>query len=190
MKLTARKVTWIGLLVSQAVVLHILERLLPVPQLAPGVKLGLANIATLVALHVLPWQEAFLVVILRILLGSFLGGGVTSFLFSFSGGVLSYLVMSGLLYYGRSCFSLPAISVAAAFTHNAGQLFMAALVVETFNIYVYFPVLAVSALFTGFFIGATSALVLNRLTHTPLLHALPAPSPALFFTRSPFSGPQ
>ncbi len=148
--------------------LHGVERLLPVPQLAPGVKLGLANIVTLVALNVLPWGDAWLVLVLRSFLGALLGGGASGVLFSLSGGVLSFLVMSWLLRY-QKLFSIPAISVAGAFSHNLGQILMAALVVETFNIFVYLPVLAVSALVTGFFTGVISELTISALRQSRLM---------------------
>ena len=148
--------------------LHGVERLLPVPQLAPGVKLGLANIVTLVALNVLPWGDAWLVLILRSFLGALLGGGASGVLFSLSGGILSFLVMSLLLRH-QKLFSIPAISVAGAFSHNLGQILMATLVVETFNIFVYFPVLAVSALVTGFFTGVISELTISALRHSRLM---------------------
>jgi len=166
--MSARRITWIGVLVSQALVLHAIERLLPIPQIAPGVKLGLANIVTLVALNILPWGDAFLVLVIRSSLGALLGGGVSSMLFSLAGGILSFLVMSLLMKYQGTFFSIPGISVAGAFLHNVGQLLMAALIVETFNIYVYFPILAASALVTGFFTGVVSDLIITAISQARL----------------------
>ena len=151
--MNTRRITWIGVLVSQALVLHTVERMLPIPQLAPGVKLGLANIITLVALNILPWSDAFLVMVLRSMLGALLGGGASGVLFSLAGGAFSFLAMSFLMRYRDVLFSIAAISVGGAFLHNVGQLLMASLIVETFNILVYFPILAASALVTGFFTG-------------------------------------
>ena len=174
--MSVRRITWIGVLVSQALMLHGVERLLPVPQLAPGVKLGLANIVTLVALSILPWGDAWLVLVLRSSLGALLGGGASSILFSLAGGILSFLVMSLLLRY-QGLFSIPAISVAGAFSHNVGQILMAALVVETFNIFVYFPILAISALVTGFFTGVISDLIIRALRHSRLVPMVPSAPP-------------
>ncbi|NMB46891.1 MAG: Gx transporter family protein [Firmicutes bacterium] len=170
--MTARRVTWIGVLISQALVLHGVERLLPIPQLAPGVKLGLANIVTLVALNILPWEDALLVVILRSTLGALLGGGASGVLFSLAGGILSFLVMSYLMRYKDTLFSMPGISIAGAFLHNVGQLLVAALVVDTFNIIVYFPILAASALITGFFTGVISDLIITAISHARLQPAV------------------
>ena len=62
----------IALLVGLGVVLHRLEALLPLP--TPWVKLGLANIMTLIALVFLGFRAAVEVTLLRVLLGSVLGG--------------------------------------------------------------------------------------------------------------------
>ena len=47
------KIVYIGLLVAQALVLHIIERMIPVPFVTPGAKLGLANLITVIALYTL-----------------------------------------------------------------------------------------------------------------------------------------
>jgi heptaprenyl diphosphate synthase len=166
--MSTRRITWIGVLVSLALMLHGVERLLPVPQLAPGVKLGLANIVTLVALSILPRGDAFLIVILRSTLGPLLGGGGSGVLFSLAGGILSFLAMAFLMQYRGTLFSMPGISIAGAFLHNVGQLLVAALMVETFNIAIYFPVLVASALVTGFFTGVVSDMIITAITNARL----------------------
>ena len=67
-----RRMAVIALLVGLGVVLHRLEAMLPLP--TPWVKLGLANIMTLVALVFLGFRAAVEVTLLRVLLGSVLGG--------------------------------------------------------------------------------------------------------------------
>ena len=109
----------IALLVGLGVVLHRLEALLPLP--TPWVKLGLANIMTLIALVFLGFRAALEVTLLRILLGSVLGGTFLSptFFLSLAGGLASVGIM-GLLYREgrRRAFSLVGISVAAAYAHT------------------------------------------------------------------------
>ena len=69
------KIVYISLLVAQALVLHIFERMIPVPFITPGAKLGLANLVIVVALYTLDsYKEAFLVLFLRILLSTMFGG--------------------------------------------------------------------------------------------------------------------
>ncbi len=108
----------IALLVGLGVILHRMEALLPLP--TPWVKLGLANIMTLIALVFLGFRAAVEVTLLRVLLGSVLGGTFLSptFFLSLAGGLASVAVM-GLLYReGRRAFSLVGISVAAAYAHT------------------------------------------------------------------------
>ena len=56
------KMVYISLLVAQALVLFIFERMIPVPFITPGAKLGLANIVIVIALYTLDnYKEVFLV---------------------------------------------------------------------------------------------------------------------------------
>ncbi len=148
-----RKTAVLGLLVSMALMLHGVEGMLPVPYVAPGVKLGLANMVSLVAIVIFGLQEALLVVVLRTFLGALLGGVPSSFLFSGAGGILSTVVM--YLVYSRTGgrFSFIGISIIGAVMHNVGQLLVASFIVENFGLYYYLPVMMVSAVITGFFIG-------------------------------------
>ena len=52
------KTVYLALLVAQSLALFLFEGLIPLPFLAPGAKLGLANLITLIALYTLPrWQD-------------------------------------------------------------------------------------------------------------------------------------
>ena len=89
----SRKIVYIGLLVSQALVLHIFENMIPVPFVTPGAKLGLANLVTVLALYTLSKKETLLVLFLRLTLGSIFGGSLSAFMYSAAGGILSFLAM-------------------------------------------------------------------------------------------------
>jgi len=112
-----------ALLVGLGVVLHRLEVFLPLP--SPWIKLGLANIMTLIALVFLGFKEAVTVTVLRVILGSMVGGtflGPTFFL-SLAGGLAGAVTM-GLVYgKGSGPLSLVGVSVAAAFSHTAAIFF-------------------------------------------------------------------
>lgn len=113
-----RRLATLALLVGLGVVLHRLEALLPLP--TPWVKLGLANIMSLIALVFLGFRAALEVTLLRVLLGSVLSGTFLSptFFLSLAGGLASVCIM-GLLYReGRRTFSMVGISVAAAYAHT------------------------------------------------------------------------
>lgn len=65
-------------------------------------------------------------------------------------------------------FSVLGISVAGGVFHNVGQLIVAMLVVETFSVGYYFPVLLITGLLTGLLIGIVSAEMLKRLKNIQL----------------------
>jgi riboflavin transporter FmnP len=71
---STKRLALIAMLVAQATILHYLEGLLPNPVPIPGVKLGLANIITLLALILYDFKTALNVVVLRTILGSLLNG--------------------------------------------------------------------------------------------------------------------
>jgi len=157
-----RKITMLAIIISQALVLHYIEGFIPV--LAPGAKLGLANIMTMVTLALFGFREAMIVVIIRSVLGSLLGGSVTGILYSLSGGILSGLIMSILYLNFPSYFSLMGISTAGAVFHNIGQLLTASWIFGTIGIlYTYLPVLMLAAVVTGYFNGLVTRYILNYL---------------------------
>jgi heptaprenyl diphosphate synthase len=160
---STRKMVLLSVLVSQALVLHVIERMIPVPVPIPGIKLGLANVISLFTIIIFGWKEATLVVFLRTILGSFFGGGISSFLYSFSGGIISTIAMALLYKYFKKVFSLIAISVVGAVCHNIGQILVASLVVSNVNLFYYLPVLLISAVITGIFIGMTVQLTMKPL---------------------------
>ena len=75
-------------------VLFVLDSAIPKP--VPWIKLGLANIITLALLVCVGWRVALSVHLMRIVIGAIFWGGLFSpfFLLSFSGGIVSFLVMA------------------------------------------------------------------------------------------------
>ena len=67
-----QKLTFIAVLVAQALILHIIEGMLPVIFITPGAKLGLSNIITLTSLYMLGFKDTFAVLMLRIILNGLL----------------------------------------------------------------------------------------------------------------------
>lgn len=158
-----RRLMMMGLFVSMALVLHIAEKMMPIPFIAPGVKLGLSNIITLTVLIFLGFKDAFLVLLARILLSSVFAGGLSGFIYSISGGILSLLIMELTRRLGKEDVSVIGISVIGAVFHNIGQLLAAALVIKNVNIFVYFPILFLAAVGTGVFVGLTTKYLLGYL---------------------------
>ncbi|TCW41898.1 heptaprenyl diphosphate synthase [Thermohydrogenium kirishiense] len=152
-KLSAKKIVYISMLVSQALVLNIIESFIPVPIPVPGIKIGLANIVTLVTILMFGFKESLIVVVLRTLLAQLLVGNITAFLFSVSGGILSACIMYIVYKRYSRYFSLVGVSVFGSVAHNVGQLFVAAIVINNFLIFSYLPVLVMAGIIMGIFTG-------------------------------------
>lgn len=151
-----RKMVFIALLVAQAIVLNIIERMIPVPFISPGAKLGLANIITVVAIYMLTFKDALLIVILRTTMASLLVGTGFSFFYSISGGLLSLIAMYITYRIGKKYISIIGVSIIGAVFHNIGQIIIATLVVQNIKIAAYLPVLLIAGIGTGIFVGITA----------------------------------
>lgn len=157
------RVAYFGVFTALALIFSYVETLIPVNLGIPGVKLGLANLIIVVALCKMRLSEAYLLSVVRVLLAGFIFGNYFSIIYSLAGGLLSLTVMALLKKWGG--FSLQGISIAGGVFHNIGQLIVAAVVVETFSVTYYFPVLLVAGLLTGLVIGIVAEMMLKRLVN-------------------------
>lgn len=148
------------MLTAVAMILSYVESLLPSVGI-PGVKMGLANIAVIFALFRFGWKEAAALSLVRVVLVSLLFGSVGAMLYSLAGAVLSLAVMALLCRIDR--FSTVGISVAGGVAHNAGQILMAMLILQTKQLLGYLPVLAVSGIAGGVLTGLAAALLIRRI---------------------------
>ena len=157
----------LGLFVAQSLVLYIVEGMIPVPFIAPGAKLGLANLITVIALYALPHKrDVCLILLLRIVLATAFAGGINAFLYSVAGAVFSLGIM--MLLKNSNKFSIIGVSAAGGIFHNLGQLIIASLVVENARLMLYLPVLSVAGAGTGILIGITTLFTLRHLQKLPL----------------------
>ena len=159
MKKTKRLVL-LAMLTAVAMILSYVESLLPSVGI-PGVKMGLANIAVIFALFRFGWKEAAALSLVSVVLVSLLFGSVGAMLYSLAGAVLSLAVMALLRRIDR--FSTVGISVAGGVAHNAGQILMAMLILQTKQLLGYLPVLAVSGIAGGVLTGLAAALLIRRI---------------------------
>lgn len=158
-----RMLVFVSVLVAQGMILSFIESMLPIPFIAPGAKLGLANIVTLSAIYLLTFKQATAVVLLRVILTAATFGSLSSFLYSFAGGVFSLLIMAALLKVFRDEISLMGVSVAGAVAHNLGQLFVAAFIIRNILILTYLPILLIVAVPTGIFVGIVAKILIKYL---------------------------
>ncbi len=163
-----QRLTFLAVLVAQALVLYIVESMIPVPFITPGAKLGLSNIITVASLYLFGFKDTFVVVLLRILLSTFFGGSISSLIYSLSGGILSLLFMHLAKALGKDDISIMGVSITGAFFHNVGQVLSAAAIIQNINVVIYLPLLTVSGIGTGFFVGITANYLLNALKKLPI----------------------
>lgn len=158
---SVQKMARVSMLIAAAIALGWIERMIPLENVLPGVKLGLANVVVLVALDRFGTKEAVLVMLLRVLLSGFLFSTPSALLYSLSGGILSLVVMIPALHWKR--LSLIGVSVLGATCHNIGQWIAVVFVTQTSGIILYLPILMLSGLACGFVTGLIAAAVLRCL---------------------------
>ena len=108
-----------GILLALALLLSYIEVLLPLSIGIPGVKLGLANLASLICLYLFGLRRAALISLLRIILTGFLFGNMAAILYSLSGATLS--LTAAVLAKRSQLFGEIGVSVIGAIFHNLGQ---------------------------------------------------------------------
>mgnify|MGYP000890030718 FL=1 len=164
-----KKLVVLALFVSQALVLSIIESFIPIPVGIPGIKLGLANIITMILIMHFGLKETLAVVVVRCLLSSIFGGGLVIFLFSVAGGILSALVMYFLNKRMSRFLSVVGISISGAVAHNIGQVLVAVVILQTSAVLSYLPVLMVSGIIMGCFVGFCSMFLSRAIEKTNIL---------------------
>ena len=147
--MNTKKIAYCGLLTTVALLLSYIERMLAIPMIIPGMKLGLANITVLIALYLFDNKTAFCISILRILISGILFTGFASFLYSAAGAFLSFIVMS----FFKKRNTIITVSILGGISHNIGQIIIACIVVENIGLFYYMPFLIILGIITGFFTG-------------------------------------
>ena len=157
----AKKVSLYGILVSLAFIASYIEVLNPFNFHIPGMKLGLANIAVLVALYTGGAQAGLTVSIIRIILVGLTFGNPYSAIYGLSGGVLSLAVM--ILLKRTDFFGMMGVSMAGGVAHNIGQLLCAMILLKLPAVFTYLSYLILVGTVTGALIGIIDEEVLKRL---------------------------
>lgn len=158
-----RKMVFLSILVAIGLGLSVMESVIPLPIMVPGAKLGLSNMVVLVTLVVFGLKEGIMVSLLKSIVLMLVTGSVSSFMYSFSGALLSSLAMSIGYKYFSNIFSLIGISILGALFHNLAQITLASFMMNNMRIYTYLPFLMLTSLFTGYFVGITSTYIIKNL---------------------------
>ncbi|MBQ6389718.1 MAG: Gx transporter family protein [Mogibacterium sp.] len=157
----AQFVARVGLMAALALIFSYIEAIIPYNPGIPGIKLGIANIVTVIALYKYGWKEAVSVSVVRIVVAGLLFNGAFGMLYSLAGAAVSLLGM--ILLRKTDLFSVTGVSMAAGVLHNLGQLLVAAALIEDLRIFFYFPVLLFSGIAAGILVGIASQMILRVL---------------------------
>lgn len=150
----ARHLARVSLLCACALVLSYLETMIPLPVAVPGIKLGLANVAVVVALYTLDAKSAGAVALVKVFASGFLFGSPMMLAYSLGGTVLAFIGMVALA--AVPGVGLVPVSMLAAVLHNVGQLGVAAMALQTPAVFINLGVLGVAACVTGGITGAVA----------------------------------
>ncbi len=154
-------ITRTAVFTTVGLILSYIETFIVIPVNVPGVRIGLANIATLLALYLLGPGNALAVTALRVSMASILFGSPVSFVYSIAGGICALIVMIPAKRLG---FSVYGVSVTGAVIHNIAQTVVALVFVSHVYLLTVLPPLIVAGIVSGLLTGLVSDLIIKRLS--------------------------
>ena len=166
-----QRLVFLSMMVALAMVLQILESVLPNP--APWIRLGLANVVILIVLSIYGIREGLMVTGLRVVLAAILLGTIfgPTFWLSLSGGIASTVVMGMVLMLFPRTFSLIGVSVIGSYTHNLVQYAVASLcIIRQPELRYLLPLLLVTSLVAGITTGVVACLIMRMLEGHSIRH--------------------
>ncbi len=156
-----RRFTYLALLSAVAIALNLLESIYIGP-IFGVLRLGLANIAALLALKLMGRKEMIIVNVMRVVIGNLLRGTIFSSTFWISSGgvILSSLVMLGM---DKLDSSLLFTSIIGSIAHSSGQALIVSILYRQAGMAAILPYLLLGSIPTGILIGTIAKLVLTRI---------------------------
>ena len=151
-------------MIALAFAFSYLESLIPFNFGIPGIKLGIANLVVIIALYTMNAKDALFISIIRILLSGLAFSGPFAMIYSLIGGLLSFSVM--FVAEKSNKFSPIGVSALGGTVHNFGQILVAAVVMRTYRIIYYFPILMIVGLVTGIVNGVIADIIIKRIAKT------------------------
>ncbi|MBO5384358.1 MAG: Gx transporter family protein [Ruminococcus sp.] len=156
-----KRLAELSMLTAVALIIFIIELRIPDILTVPGVKLGLANIITVYAVYRFNAKEVCLVVFTRVILGTVFSANFSAIIYSLAGAVLCLVGMLGV----KKIISQRYIwlsSIIGAILHNTGQIVAAILIMRSFAVAVYYPMLIIAGCIAGMFTGICAQLIVSR----------------------------
>lgn len=159
--MSIRKIAVMSMFLALSLIIFIFESYIPPIVPIAGVKLGLANMITLIAMIVIGRKEAFIILILRIFMGGIFTGNTVAIIYSLSGGVLCFFI-EALIVKKFEINQVWVVSIIGAVVHNMGQIAAAVFITGTIHIVWYMTILALSGIICGAVTGVCAVMMLKH----------------------------
>ena len=170
------KITLFSAMLVTSILLSYAESLVPFQVYGIGFKIGLANIATIVAMFTLSYTCALLIGILRVAFLSYFFSNLIYFQLSISGFLISFIVMAILFSFyrldirhndKRLDIKIILVSIAGSISHNIAQIVVCYFILGNQlivfkTLYVLIPI----AIVTGTIVGYLSTRVLKLIKYS------------------------
>ncbi len=132
-----------------AIFLSAIETVLLPTTVIPGIKIGLANLVTIILIYQFGVKEAVYVGVLRVITVSFVIGTFFTPTFFISIGGFSVAIICLIIAYKLKVFSPVGVSVTSSIGHIIGQTVSVVLILQTNSILLILPYLVYFAIVTG-----------------------------------------
>jgi len=159
-----KRITLLGILLAFTLIMGLVERLIPLDGMIPGMRLGLANLAVIIALYTLKRSDTFILLFLKCLMTAMFSGSIIALLYSLTGSMASLLIMLLLVNHKSHNISIIGVSVAGAAFHNLGQITIARFIFGTWGVLLYLPFLLIIGTISGIIIGFLAKAVHPRIS--------------------------
>jgi energy-coupling factor transport system ATP-binding protein len=140
-------------------ILSFVESSIPLPVSLPGFKLGLSNIAVLVALETQGTRSGIIVAFVKVLAAGFVFGSPIMLAYSLGGTVLAFIGM--LLVSKVLRLKVVVASMVAALLHNVGQILVAYFMLQSDVVWLLLAPLSFAGCLLGFFTGLAASAVIE-----------------------------
>lgn len=147
-----KKLTLLALFTTISLAVYAIESAIPPLVPIPGIKLGLANIITLILLKHYSLRDALEVLLARILLSALVFGQALSLIYSLAGGIVSLFIMVLTMKLLQKKMSY-LTGAMGGIAHNMGQLTVAFAITATPGVFGFLPFFLLSGILTGLFTG-------------------------------------
>lgn len=152
-KFPTKKIVLAGILCTLAIIAFVIEGLFP-PLFIAGARMGISNVFILLAMLFLGNTYAFIILTIKVVLGSLFAGNVSAVMYSLPAGFIS-LSIEALLMLGVKKISIVAVSIAGAIVNTTIQNLTFCLITNSVEYLSYLPYLVLIALLAGLTVGLT-----------------------------------